>query len=404
MAPPAVDRIGPAAPTSDLVSAAGLPAADPAKARDARNRRVHGDIARAADAPTEVPSLLELKRKIPAHCFQPSLLVSLAYVVQDAAIITTLYVIAYWAYNHLPAALHNWVFLPVFWFFQGFMFWAVFVLGHDCGHGSFSRYPKVNSFVGYMLHSAILVPFHSWRISHRKHHKNTGNYERDEIFYPIVESEYHGKKNAIARLVVEELGFMLPLAYPLYLFKGYGHQMTNHSHMDPQSQLFGDEERGMIRTSVILWWSMVGFLVTLAAVFGPVFVLNYYVMPYLVYCFWLLMVTFLHHTEPGAVWYNSSNWDYVKGNLQSIDRVYGIFEYFHHDIGTHVVHHLFPAIPHYRLREANRALKPFLGDLHRSSDKAALPAFFESYDAFRKSYCIPDDTDVFVIPEVGKKQ
>lgn len=42
----------------------------------------------------------------------------------------------------------------------------------------------------------------------------------------------------------------------------------------------------------------------------------------------------------------------MRGGLSTIDRDYGIFNKIHHDIGTHVVHHLFPQMPHYHLEEA----------------------------------------------------
>jgi fatty acid desaturase len=45
-------------------------------------------------------------------------------------------------------------------------------------------------------------------------------------------------------------------------------------------------------------------------------------------------------------------WTYMRGGLSTIDRDYGIFNKIHHDIGTHVVHHLFPQMPHYHLEEA----------------------------------------------------
>lgn len=45
-------------------------------------------------------------------------------------------------------------------------------------------------------------------------------------------------------------------------------------------------------------------------------------------------------------------WSYLRGGLSTIDRDFGIFNKIHHDIGTHVLHHLFPQIPHYHLEEA----------------------------------------------------
>ena len=48
----------------------------------------------------------------------------------------------------------------------------------------------------------------------------------------------------------------------------------------------------------------------------------------------------------------AQEWNYMRGGLSTIDRDYGLFSKVHHDIGTHVVHHLFPQIPHYHLTEA----------------------------------------------------
>jgi fatty acid desaturase len=51
----------------------------------------------------------------------------------------------------------------------------------------------------------------------------------------------------------------------------------------------------------------------------------------------------------------------LKGALATIDRPYGIFDFFHHRIGsTHVVHHLFHELPWYHAYEATAAVKAFL--------------------------------------------
>lgn len=38
------------------------------------------------------------------------------------------------------------------------------------------------------------------------------------------------------------------------------------------------------------------------------------------------------------------DWSYLRGGLTTIDRDYGMFNKIHHDIGTHVLHHLFPQV------------------------------------------------------------
>lgn len=45
-------------------------------------------------------------------------------------------------------------------------------------------------------------------------------------------------------------------------------------------------------------------------------------------------------------------WSYLRGGLTTVDRDYGWINNIHHDIGTHVIHHLFPQIPHYNLVQA----------------------------------------------------
>lgn len=61
------------------------------------------------------------------------------------------------------------------------------------------------------------------------------------------------------------------------------------------------------------------------------------------YVCWLVMSVFAFQYQ---------EWNYMRGGLSTIDRDYGWFNNIHHDIGTHVVHHLFPQIPHYNLIEA----------------------------------------------------
>ena len=322
----------------------------------------------------ELPfTLQQLKAAIPAYCFKPSVGKSLSYFFLDVGIISGLYALAH--------TLDSWFFWPVFWLMQGTMFWALFVVGHDCGHRSFSRYKWLNDIVGHLAHAPILVPFHGWRISHRTHHQNTGNIDTDESWHPVTES-YYGEMPWYMRFLRYQMVLFL---YPLYLFKRSPGKEGTHFH--PSSSLFKPSEKWGVITSTICCLLMVGLLGFLTYEWGVMWLVKYYLGPYVVFVIWLDLVTFLHHTDPDIPWYRGEDWYFLKGALSTIDRDYGLINNIHHNIGTHVVHHLFLSIPHYHLQAATEAIKPILGDYYRKSERSIWDAFWRSQ---KTCYFVPD--------------
>ncbi|KAM7279913.1 hypothetical protein ACFE04_007047 [Oxalis oulophora] len=313
--------------------------------------------------PSAIPpfKINQIRAAIPDHCWIKNPWRSISYVLRDLLLVSAL----------IAAALqfiNIWYFWPLYWLAQGTMFWAIFVLGHDCGHGSFSDSPTLNNFMGHILHSSILVPYHGWRISHRTHHQNHGNIEKDESWVPLPEKLYK-KLDKSSRY----LRFSVPLpllAYPLYLV--YRSPGKEGSHFNPYSSLFAPSERKLIVTSTLCWISMLTLLACLSFVFGPIQILKLYGVPYLVFVMWLDFVTYLHHHghEEKLPWYRGKEWSYLRGGLTTVDRDYGLFNNIHHDIGTHVIHHLFPQIPHYHLVEATEAAKHVLGKYYREPKKS----------------------------------
>lgn len=104
---------------------------------------------------------------------------------------------------------------------------------------------------------------------------------------------------------------------------------------------------------------MAGALAYAAYAFGALNVVLYYFVPLFVFATWLTVVTFLHHHDPDVdlPWYGDKAWNYVKGNLSSVDRSYGVLHWLIHNIGTHQVHHLFPKIPQYKLIAASESFR-----------------------------------------------
>ena len=69
--------------------------------------------------PQEVPSIIELKRILPAHCFTPSLVTAYYYVAKDFAIIAALYTAMMFveSSNSMPSFVQYAV-TPLYWYLQ----------------------------------------------------------------------------------------------------------------------------------------------------------------------------------------------------------------------------------------------------------------------------------------------
>lgn len=85
-------------------------------------------------------TLADIRSAIPAKCFEKDTFRSLSYLARDCLAVAGLAAGA--------LAINHPLIWPIYWLGQGTMFWALFVVGHDCGHGSFSNIRWLNDFVG----------------------------------------------------------------------------------------------------------------------------------------------------------------------------------------------------------------------------------------------------------------
>ncbi|EIE21058.1 omega-3 fatty acid desaturase [Coccomyxa subellipsoidea C-169] len=336
-------------------------------------------------------TLSDIRNAIPEHCWKKNAWKSMGYLARDVAVVFGLAAGAYFA--------NSWLVWPLYWMAQGTMFWALFVVGHDCGHQSFSSNKTLNDLVGNIVHSSILVPYHGWRISHRTHHANHGHVENDESWHPVTKKLYDSM-DAAGKM--GRLSFPLAMfAYPFYLWKRSPGKTG--SHYDPACDLFVPQEASLVRTSNAFMLGMLGLLAACTFALGPLAMFNLYFVPYWVNVVWLDVVTYLHHhgahdKEEKIPWYRGEEWTYMRGGLSTIDRDYGIFNKIHHDIGTHVVHHLFPQMPHYNLEEATEAVKPVLGKYYREPMKSPSPIPTHLIEplvrSFKNDHYVEDTGDV----------
>ena len=95
-----------------------------------------------------------------------------------------------------------------------------------------------------------------------------------------------------------------------------------------------------ISLGLVALWTICG-LVPFAAGFGLWKLFAHYLAPVFVFASWLVITTFLHHQDEHVPWYADEKWDFVRGQLSSVDRDYGWAHSLVHNIGTHQIHHLF---------------------------------------------------------------
>ncbi|KAJ4848309.1 hypothetical protein Tsubulata_003694 [Turnera subulata] len=351
--------------------------------------------------PKRVPSdkppftLATLKKAIPAHCFNRSLVRSFSYLAYDLSVCYTLFYIAKTFIPLLPTPL-AYIAWPMYWFIQGAFMTGIWVIGHECGHHSFSDYQWVDNFVGLILHSALLTPYFAWKYSHRRHHSNTGSLSHDEVYLPRLKDSipwYSKYLNNPAGRVIRVVS-MLFLAFPLYLLFNASSQKHDRfaNHFDPYSPIFTDRERVQVVISDIGYFSTIYAFYSIAKAQGFTWLFCTYLAPLLVVHALFIIITFLHHTNPTLPHYDNSEWEWFRGALSTIDLDFGWMNKVLHNVtNTHICHHLISTIPHYHALEATEAIKPVLGAYYQIDTTPIHKALYRA--AKECIYAEPDHDD-----------
>lgn len=249
----------------------------------------------------------------------------------------------------------------VYGFVQGLVCTGVWILGHEAGHGAFSKHERLNNIVGWVTHSSLMVPYFSWKFSHHRHHMYTGHMEKDMAFVPKTKDAYLTRTLAKLEMFEDTPIYHLVslflhqlFGWPMYLIfnatAGPGSLQDSkvgawgRSHFAPWSGVFRKSEAPYIAISDIGLGLVLYGLYLVSGVVGVKTTILLYLQPYLWVHHWLVAITYLHHTDEDVPHYDPQSWTFVKGALATVDREFGFTgkHLFHGIIEFHVVHHLFP--------------------------------------------------------------
>ncbi|HQZ67161.1 MAG TPA: fatty acid desaturase [Planctomycetaceae bacterium] len=260
-----------------------------------------------------------------------------------------------WFLMYLALQVSWWLVVPIAVLTGAFLV-RIFIIFHDCGHGSYFSSSRANRIVGFFCAMLVFTPYEQWRREHAAHHASAGNLDRRGLgdIWTMTVKEYQqastGKR--ILYRVVRNPFFLFVIA-PAYMFI-----------ISQRIPL-----RSMKRRERLSVWQM--NLAVLAMVSTMMFIFG--VVPYLVIQlivitvggsagFWLF---YIQHQFEGVYWERDQNWDFIDAALQgsSFYKLPKVLQWFSGNIGFHHIHHLGPRIPNYNLERCHDS-HPMFKDVH----------------------------------------
>ncbi|MFW7380454.1 MAG: fatty acid desaturase [Oligoflexus sp.] len=348
-----------------------------------------------AESSTCYPSLQDINRLLPKHLREVDPWRSLWSLCTSSVLIFLSMAIGYYLLETFGfTSVWSYPLFFAYSFVIGTCLVGYWILAHECGHGSFIKPKWLEDSIGLILHTTCLIPYFAWARSHLLHHANHGHLEKDTAYVPVVDGSlksrfiYQLPRRLLGQKFSNAVYILLAvfIGWPLYLLAGLtGGKFLGLNHFVPLTKKSFDPFPGwqlklkvLVNTIVYAFW--VCAIIQLLLSEHAVTVFWLYVLPLFWVNAWLIVYTFLHHTDDRSYWLDQKTWSFTEGAFSSIDRSYwSVTNFLHHNIGRyHVYHHLNSKIPHYHGKEATRLIQQAYPEFHRFDQTHPLRALWRA--------------------------
>ena len=296
---------------------------------------------------SESPAEVAAWKEVVARYQNPSVGRSIWQIVNTLVPYLALWALMYWSMSVNWTGAFYWLTLPLAVLAGGFMV-RLFIIFHDCGHGSYFKSQRANHFLGGITGVLTWTPYYHWRWEHALHHSSSGDLDRrgvGDVWTLTVQEYLEASRWKKFSYRLTRNPFMLFVVGPLFLFIFW--------QRFPKPSAPAREKRSV-------YWTNLGLAVTCAGLiwaFGweAFLVLQLVVMGVAGSAgVWLFYV---QHQFEGVYWERGDNWDYATAALKgsSFYKLPKILQWFSGNIGFHHIHHLSPRIPNYNLEKAHVA-------------------------------------------------
>jgi acyl-lipid omega-6 desaturase (Delta-12 desaturase) len=290
-------------------------------------------------------------RETTARFRSPSLVTSVGQLASSFLPLGVLYALMY-----AGLSLGWWATLTLSLVTAGFVV-RIFIIQHDCGHGSFLRSRSANDAVGILCSLVTFTPYAMWRRQHAGHHANWNNLDRRvsgvDIYSNCLTVAEYRRLSSCRRLVhrvalhpIVSLLLLPPLVF-LVLYR-----------LPFDAPAGWEHERWAVQYTNLALLVLYG---SLGFVFGFVSVLTVVVPTMILASIIGVWLFSLQHRFEGVHWSRRDQWSVTSASLQGSShlRLPKPLQWLTGNIGFHHVHHFDPKVPNYRLERCHFAHPAF---------------------------------------------